>query len=79
MQANSYFSRFFVNEARGNNNIFPSAPAAVKALIYNYAPVYTGYALLARRLYARALLACVRACLCVLLRPGSFEQCYFFA
>jgi len=42
VQANSFFARFFVNTSRSNSNHFPSAAAAVNALIYNYQPVYTG-------------------------------------
>ena len=42
VQANSFFVRFFVSEATANTNRFPSPAAEQEALIYNYAPVYTG-------------------------------------
>jgi gamma-glutamyl hydrolase len=45
LQANSFFARFFVNEARGNMNAFPTVAAETAALIYNYSPVFTGPAL----------------------------------
>ncbi|KAJ8924851.1 hypothetical protein NQ315_001006 [Exocentrus adspersus] len=37
-----YFGNFFVDEARRNNNTFPSIATEKKSLIYNYNPRYTG-------------------------------------
>lgn len=37
-----YFADFFVNQARLSDHQFPSTEEEKKALIYNYAPTYTG-------------------------------------
>jgi hypothetical protein len=42
VKANSWTARFFIDQARKNDHAFPSASAEAKALIYNYAPEYTG-------------------------------------
>ncbi|GFG38660.1 hypothetical protein Cfor_09243 [Coptotermes formosanus] len=39
-----YFANFFINEARKNNQQFPSSEEETRALIYNYQPAYTGNA-----------------------------------
>jgi gamma-glutamyl hydrolase len=39
---NSYTQRFFVQQARANSRAFPTPAAEAAALIYNFAPAYTG-------------------------------------
>ncbi|CAG9819326.1 unnamed protein product [Phaedon cochleariae] len=41
VQASQYFSNFFVNECRKNNNSFSDDDIEMKSLFYNYSPVYT--------------------------------------
>ena len=40
--AMQYLANFFVNETRKNSHRFPSYTEELSALIYNYAPTYTG-------------------------------------
>eukprot|EP01116_Phalansterium_solitarium_P004814 TRINITY_DN1597_c0_g1_i1.p1 TRINITY_DN1597_c0_g1~~TRINITY_DN1597_c0_g1_i1.p1 ORF type:complete len:320 (+),score=84.04 TRINITY_DN1597_c0_g1_i1:885-1844(+) len=40
--AMQYLGRFFANEARKSNHSFPSIAEEMKALIYNFSPVFTG-------------------------------------
>ena len=42
VHANSYPAFWLVDEARANARAFPTAAAETAALIYNYAPVFTG-------------------------------------
>jgi len=42
VQAMLYMNTFFVSEARKSLHAFPDINAQLKALIYNYAPIYTG-------------------------------------
>lgn len=42
IRAMQYLSEFFINEARQNANVFPSADVEQKALIYNFHPMFTG-------------------------------------
>jgi gamma-glutamyl hydrolase len=37
-----YTANFFVNECRNNNHAFSSVQEETAALIYNYAPKFTG-------------------------------------
>ncbi|EFC47222.1 predicted protein, partial [Naegleria gruberi] len=41
LQANMYFSQFFVNEARKSQHKFQNEQSELASLIYNYNPVYT--------------------------------------
>lgn len=42
VEVSHYTAAFFVNEARKNNNSFPSKRAANEAVIYNYPAIYVG-------------------------------------
>lgn len=42
VNVNEYFVSFFVDEAKKNNNSFPTKELEQKSLIYNYNPKYTG-------------------------------------
>ncbi|CAH1118688.1 unnamed protein product [Phaedon cochleariae] len=41
IQVAQYYSNFFVNEARKNDNAFPNSTAAVQSLIYNFCASFT--------------------------------------
>lgn len=42
VRATQYFSNFFVDECRKNNNTFPSIELEKSSLIYNFNSIYTG-------------------------------------